>query len=266
MGDATSAVRARAIGLPGRIVAEVSAGVALLTRLPVRTAGLDATGAPAFAVVGAGIGAIGAVPFVVLGPSEPLLAAIAAIAVMALASGALHLDGLADTADALLAPDRARAEQARKDPAIGPGGAVALVLVLAAQVAALSGLAAAGPVLGAAVCVVAGTVSRLVPVVLARLVTSRRPRSDGLGGWFIDRVSSLDAVVAVVSGVAVVALAAVVAGSAIPAVGAGGGLAVGLLAGAAIAAGRGQLDGDGLGASVELTLATTLAACAIATP
>ena len=41
---------------------------------------------------------------------------------------------------------------------------------------------------------------------------------------------------------------------------------VGLLAGAAIVAGRGQLDGDGLGASVELTLVATLAACAIATP
>jgi adenosylcobinamide-GDP ribazoletransferase len=266
VGDATTAVRARATGMPGRVVAEVRAAVALLTRLPMRTAGVDATGAPAFALVGAGIGVLGAVPFVALGPSEPLLASVAAIAVMALASGALHLDGLADTADALLATDGARAEQARKDPAIGPGGAVALVLVLAAQVAALSSLTAAGPVLGAAACVVAGTVSRAVPVVLSRLVTSRRPRAGGLGGWFIDRVGTLDAVAAVVTGVAVVALAAVVAGSAIPAVGAGAGLVAGLLAGTAIAAGRGQLDGDGLGASVELTLAATLAACAIATP
>ena len=144
-------------------------------------------------------------PFVLLGPSEPLLAAIAAIAVMALASGALHLDGLADTADALLAPDRARAEQARKDPAIGPGGAVALVLVLAAQVAALV------EPRGRRSRARRGRVRRgrrpsraLVPVVLARLVRSRRPRRDGLGGWFSDRVGALDAVVAVVSGVAVV--------------------------------------------------------------
>jgi adenosylcobinamide-GDP ribazoletransferase len=190
---------------------------------------------------------------------------VAAIAVMALASGALHLDGLADTADALLVADRARAEQARKDPAIGPGGAVTLVLVLAAQVAALSSLASAGPVLGAAACVVAGTVSRLVPAVLPRLVQNR-PRTDGLGGWFTGRVSTLDALVAIVSGVAIVAAAAVAAGSAIPAVGAASGLVVGLVAGAAIVAGRGQLDGDGLGATVELTLAATLAACAIVTP
>ena len=71
---------------------------------------------------------------------------------------------------------------------------------------------------------------------------------------------------AVVSAAAIVAVAAVLAGSAIPLVGAGSGLVVGVLAGVSIVAARGQLDGDGLGASVELALAATLAACAIATP
>ncbi len=264
MGDVTVIVRERA-SLPTRTAAEVRAAFALLTRLPVGTAGLDATGAPAFAVVGAVVGILGAVPFVLLGPGEPLLAAVAAVAVMALVSGALHLDGLADTADALLVADRGRAEQARKDPAIGPGGAVTLVLVLGAQVAALSSLAPAGPLLGAAVCVVAGTVSRLVPVVLPRLARGR-PRTGGLGSWFAERVSTLDVLVAVVTGVAIVAVAAVLAGSAIPLVGAVSGLVVGLLAGVSIVAARGQLDGDGLGASVELALAATLAACAIVAP
>ena len=109
----------------------------------------------------------------------------------------------------------------------------------------------------------AGTVSRLVPVVLPRLVGDR-PRVGGLGGWFTNRISMFDVFVAVVSGIAIVAVAAVVAGSAIPAVGAAGGLGFGLLAGLLVVAGRGQLDGDGLGASVELALAATLAACAIA--
>ncbi len=67
MGDVTVIARERA-GLPARTVAEVRAAFALLTRLPIGTAGLDATGAPAFAVVGAVVGLLGAVPFVLLGP------------------------------------------------------------------------------------------------------------------------------------------------------------------------------------------------------
>lgn len=265
MGDATTALGERAIGLPARIVGEARAAVTLLTRLPVGAAGTDVSGASAFALVGALVGLAGAIPLVALGWAEPLLAAVAAVSVMALVSGALHLDGLADTADALLVADRARAEAARKDPAIGPGGAVALVLVLAAQVAAISSLASAGPVLAAAACVAAGAVSRVVPVVLSGFV-GQRAEAGGFGAWFAARVGVADIVVAMASAVGVVAVTTLIAGSATPAIGAGSGLVLGLLASRAIVTGRGQLDGDGLGAGVELTLAATLAACAIATP
>ena len=57
---------------------------------------------------------------------------------LAAVSGGLHLDGLADTADALVAPDAYAAERAREDPSVGPGGAVALLVVLGAEVAALA--------------------------------------------------------------------------------------------------------------------------------
>ena len=43
---------------------------------------------------------------------------------MAVVSGAIHLDGLADTADALLAPDPAAPRPLAQDPAIGSGGGV----------------------------------------------------------------------------------------------------------------------------------------------
>lgn len=254
----------RASGLPGRIAAEVRAAFALLTRLPVGVGGADVSGGSAFALVGALVGLAGAIPLVALGWTEPLLAAIAAVAVMAVVSGALHLDGLADTADALLVADRARAEAARKDPAIGPGGAVALILVLAAQVAALSSLASAGPVLAAAACVVAGGVSRVVPVVLAGLADGGAGAS-GFGAGFAARVGVADVIIAVASAVGIVAVTTFIAGSAVPAVGAASGVALGVLAGRVIVVWRGQLDGDGLGASVELTLAATLAAFAIAT-
>jgi adenosylcobinamide-GDP ribazoletransferase len=261
----TTSIGVRTAGLPARVVAEVRAAIGLLTRIPVPNVRDDRSGAAAFALIGAGIGLGGAVPMLLVGATEPFLGAVGAIAVMALLSGGLHLDGLADTADALLVADRARAERARSDPAIGAGGAVTLILVLAAEVGALASLASGAPVLAAAACVAGGTVSRLAPVVLPALAGDRQATS-GLGAWFVARIRTTDVVVAMASAAGVVGATAIVVGSGIPAIGAAIGLVVGLLGGRAIVAGRGQLDGDGLGATVELALAATLIACAIATP
>lgn len=66
-----------------------------------------------------------------------------AIAVMALAviTGAIHLDGLADTADALGAGrDRTRALEILRDSRIGVFGAIALFFVLALKILALANL------------------------------------------------------------------------------------------------------------------------------
>ncbi len=121
---------------------------------------------------------------------------------MAVASGAVHLDGLADTTDALLARDAAQAEIARKDPAIGSGGVVALIVVLAIQVAALASLAVlpgdSGPVVAGLACVSAGAVSRALPVVVVLLRGDAIGRV-GLGAWFAERVGVLDGISAAVS-------------------------------------------------------------------
>lgn len=69
------------------------------------------------------------------------VAAVAAVAALAALTRGLHLDGLADTADAL--GSAAPAEEAlriMKSPDIGPFGVVTLVLTLLAQVAALQQL------------------------------------------------------------------------------------------------------------------------------
>jgi adenosylcobinamide-GDP ribazoletransferase len=84
-----------------------AAAVSFLTRVPVgRHLALDAAdvgrGAALFPLVGAGIGA--AVGLVAVGLDAvlpPFLAAALAVAVEALLTGAIHLDALADTADAL---------------------------------------------------------------------------------------------------------------------------------------------------------------------
>ena len=125
-------------------VGTIRAALSMLTRIPVGAADDDDTGAAAYGLVGALVGAIAAIPVALLAGAAPTLAAIVAVGTLAIVSGGLHLDGLADTADALLAPDRIRAEAARKDPAVGSGGVVALVLVLAAQVAALASVMTIG--------------------------------------------------------------------------------------------------------------------------
>lgn len=58
-------------------------------------------------------------------------------------SGALHLDGLADSADAWLGGygDRERTLRIMKDPACGPAGVVVLVLLLLSKFALLASLA-----------------------------------------------------------------------------------------------------------------------------
>ena len=102
-------------------LAEVRAAAGFLTRLPVGGVS-DRVGAAAFGVVGAGIGLLAAVPLVLLGRPVPLVAAVLAVSVIVLVTGAVHIDGLADTADALAAPSADAAERARNDPRLGSGG------------------------------------------------------------------------------------------------------------------------------------------------
>ena len=259
----------RTVGSTARVVGPVGvvrAAVGVLTRLPVGTV-VDHPGAAAFALVGAALGLVAALPLLLFGAAgEPVLGAIGGVATLAAISGGLHLDGLADTADALLAPDTAAAERARKDPAVGPGGTAAILIVLGSQVAALASVAASsGPSLAAAILVVGGATSRWLPVVA---VTSLRRwiGAGGLGAWFGARVSGMDTViggivVAVVVGVAaaLVGVAAVILPAAVM------GIGVGIAGTALVVRARGGLDGDGLGAAVEITLTATLVVAALVT-
>lgn len=70
---------------------------------------------------------------------SPLLAAAIVLCAWVLLTGALHLDGLADSADAWAGGhgDRERMLRIMKDPASGPIGVTALVLVLILKFAAL---------------------------------------------------------------------------------------------------------------------------------
>ena len=111
----------------------------------------------------------------------PLLAAVATTATPAVLTRALHLDGLADTADGLGSGRPAEdALRIMKQSDIGPFGVVALLFVLLAQVAALSQAYESSWARGAFAAVVSACAARLALTLAARTgVPPARP--DGLG-------------------------------------------------------------------------------------
>jgi adenosylcobinamide-GDP ribazoletransferase len=257
---ATTVARRRANPL-----ATILDATTFLTRIPVpgHVAERGATGPAAFGIVGAAIGLVATVPLLFGGAAHPLIASVVAVGIVAAISGGLHLDGLADTFDALAAPPGA-ADRARTDPRAGAAGVVATVVVLGVDVAALADLAARGAVVAATALVAAAAISRGLAPAWAVIVGRQWRPTDGLGAWFSDLVSGRDAAAAGLSA-GVVGLAAawlVPGGSATAAVA----FLAGTASGAAVAAGalraRRQLDGDGYGATIELTFAAILIAAA----
>ena len=246
-------------------MSSIRSAVALLTRVPVATAETDTPGAAAFGLVGAGVGVIGAIPFGLLaGPAgEPWIGAIAAVAMMAIVTGGLHLDGLADTADAVTARDPAAAERARRDPRLGAGGVLAIVLVVTAGLASLVSIATdAGAARGALVLVVVASASRVVPVLVTIAARRLLHPETTLGSWFSTRVTLSDAAVALISSTVITAALSLIGGPLVP-LAALATVVLGCLAGAIVVALRRGLDGDGLGAIVELSVVGGLLVAAV---
>ncbi|WDV51148.1 adenosylcobinamide-GDP ribazoletransferase [Streptomyces coeruleorubidus] len=156
--------------------------------------------------VGAAAAAAGLV-LLFLGAGGPL-AAVATVAVPAVLTRGLHLDGLADTADGLGSGKPAEdALRIMKQSDIGPFGVITLVLALLAQAAALAQAYDASWARGACAAVVSATVARLALTLAARSgVPAARP--EGLGAAVAGVVpirGALLAGVAVTGGAAAVA-------------------------------------------------------------
>ena len=262
-------MRSRVLRAPGALE-ELIAATAFLTRLPIGVAGAQPvrTGAAAFGLVGAGVGLVAAIPILVAGSRLPLPAAGLALVIILLSNGGLHLDGLADTADALAAPTPEAAEQARTDPRAGAVGVAAITLDILLGASLLAAMAATSPYLAAAALVVATSVSRAAAPVAAWAVrTTRWAPPAGLAGWFIAGLRRLDVIAAVVSMVIVSAVAGLVTGRLVAVgIGVAVGVAIATVAGMLILRRRDQLDGDGLGALVEITFVAILACVAVQLP
>lgn len=162
------------------------------------------------AVVGLGAAAVGAALLLLGG--GPLLAAVASVAVPAVLTRGLHLDGLADTADGLgSAKPAATALDIMKQSDIGPFGVITLLFTLFAQVAVLARLYADGWAHGAVAALVSAVAARLALTLASRTgVPAARP--GGLGAAVAEVVPVRAAVVAGVGTLAVCAAAGSVFG------------------------------------------------------
>lgn len=157
-----------------------------LTRLPM---GDDAPGVEgiadasrAFPIVGAGIGLLGGVVYGVAAwlAVPPPVAALLAIGAMVLITGAMHEDGLADTADGFGGGLEANQKlRIMRDSRIGTYGALALILAIALRALPLAAIGVAGGGWTAmAVLIAAAAGSRgLLPAFLRAMPAAR---SDGM--------------------------------------------------------------------------------------
>jgi adenosylcobinamide-GDP ribazoletransferase len=247
--------------MPAASVRAAAAAVTFLTRVPVGRAvvvdGRDvARGAALFPLVGAGIGAVAGGLALALHPWLPaFLAAAIAVAGAVLLTGALHLDALADTFDAIGAETRERALEIMRDPRLGTFGATAIVFDVLVKVGAVAVLLDRGGALSALVA--AGALSRAASAPLAATLPYPRP-GGGPGSVLTGRVGTLAAMATVLIGVAIALLATGVEGLLLAGVAA----LVAAVLGVTYRRWLGGATGDCLGAATELSEAVVLVVAA----
>ncbi|MGI5214038.1 adenosylcobinamide-GDP ribazoletransferase [Plantactinospora sp. CA-290183] len=183
--------------------------------------------------------------------APPLVAAGLTVAVAALLTRGLHLDGLADTVDALGSYRSGPAAlKIMRQPDVGPFGVAALVLVLLLQAASLAALAERSwPALLTGVAAGAATGRLAVSWSCRRGVPAARP--DGLGALVAGTVGPAVLVVATVA-VALLAVPAVPGRPWQGPVAVAAALAGALLLLRHVVRRLGGITGDVLGAVVEL--------------
>jgi adenosylcobinamide-GDP ribazoletransferase len=165
------------------VVKDLKIALVFLTRLPLRLGGPVglrdlASAVHFFPVVGALVGLLAAIGYVLLLEMDvPALAAAAiALGIGMVVTGALHEDGLADTADGLGSDDPERGLEIMRDSRIGSFGTIAIALSLLCRAAALAALLE--PERVAPAMIAAAALSRaFMPVVI---LTQPSARASGL--------------------------------------------------------------------------------------
>jgi adenosylcobinamide-GDP ribazoletransferase len=160
-----------------------------LTRLPVPAVADFSPGelsrsAAWFPFVGAGVGGVVAVILLLAGHHSAPLAAVLGVLAWVWLTGALHLDGLADLADALAAAHRdpQRFFSVLADPHLGTFGVVSVVLALLLKSAALASVALA-PLLTLLALPLIPAWARLGPLIWSRWLKSLKPGQGERFAW-----------------------------------------------------------------------------------
>lgn len=253
LGNAARLALGTFLALPVSAPSRIDRGVAGTAMLLAPLTALPA--ALVWVLLGLGVVHLGA---------PPLACAALALVLTTLMSRAMHLDGLADTADGLTSGyDRERSLEVMRRGDTGPAGAAAVVLSLLLQFACLATLFATST--GGAVAAVALVASRLAPAVACRTgMPAARP--GGLGATVAGSVSGvrLGGAIVLILGLAVLAglgtprpyaatLAAVTA------------VAAAWLVTLRARARLGGITGDTIGAAIEVALSAALLVGALAT-
>src|SRR5262249_46453568 len=182
----------------------------------------------------------------------PSLASALVLSLWKIATGGIHLDGLADCLDGLAGHNRAERLAIMHDSRIGVFGAIGLILSLAIGLHALAGLSGGTRW---RILLLSPVVGRLTPLLIGPRFRAATPER-GAGGVFLEAVrpwtgavhwaaaTALAAWLLGVPGIVVVVLALVVV----------------WLWSALLASRLGGLTGDALGAGVELGELTVLVA------
>ncbi|CRY53357.1 cobalamin synthase [Yersinia intermedia] len=178
-----------------------------MTRIPVPerwTQGLAMDqyerGIVGFPLIGLIVGLIGGVVFTLLAPwcGVPL-AALGYVLVLALVTGAFHLDGLADTCDGVFsARKREKMLEIMRDSRLGTNGGLALIFIVVAKVLVVSELALRDmPML--ATLTAASVAGRTIIVLL--MYRQRYAREgNGLGNIYIGKVTGKQTAVTLAGG------------------------------------------------------------------
>lgn len=248
------------------LLGQFGAAWTLLSRFPWPFAvpadlGAIGRGAWAFPILGALLGGIAGGAYWLTREIgvPPLVAAAIAFALLAFATGALHEDGLADTADGFGGGrTRARKLEIMRDSRIGTYGVVALVFVTLIRVGAVAALD--GPQ-GFAALLAAGALARGIAAVPMCLLP--HARADGLGRS-AGRAPAPAAAIAIILGIGIALLAALGYGHAPQAIGIAIALAMLAALFVSLLAVRhiGGTTGDVLGATILAAEATALASLA----
>ena len=121
--------------------------LSLLTRLPVANinniqAQDSGRSALFYPFIGLIIGVLITLPLMIFGTTPALLMASILVTLWAIITGALHLDGLADSADGWLGGmgDKEKIQTIMKDPRVGTAGVVAIICLLVLKVSAVTAL------------------------------------------------------------------------------------------------------------------------------